>query len=246
MSSAMPPIFVISLTREPERRALMAQELTGFDFEFFEGVDGAALDVASFADRLDTMWFRIMRRRNLRPGEVGCFLSHYGLWERLVETRTPYALILEDDARLEDGFREIVAEVMSIQDEWDIAYLAETKRPQRMVRMVAALDSGRRLIQCRRRMSGRGYLIRLEAAEVLLRYCWRIRSQIDDLYSKWWKNGLRVYAVDPAIVRDAGMPSSITAAGPWPTLKRTPSERVAGFPYRKADMLFSRARAKSK
>lgn len=162
----------------------MAQELTGFDFEFFEGVDGAALDVASFADRLDTMWFRIMRRRNLRPGEVGCFLSHYGLWERLVETRTPYALILEDDARLEDGFREVVVDVMSIQDEWDIAYLAETKNPQRMVGMIATLDKGRRLIQCRSRMSGRGYLIRLEAAKVLLWFCWRIRSQIDDLYSK--------------------------------------------------------------
>ena len=215
MLSSLPPIFVISLGREPERRALMAQELTGFDFEFFEGVDGAALDVASIADRLDTMWFRIMRRRNLRPGEIGCFLSHYGLWERLVETRTPCALILEDDARLEDGFREIVAEVMSIQDEWDVAYLAETKRPQRVVRMMAELDSGRRLIQVRRRMSGRGYLIRLEAAEFLLGYCWRIRSQIDDLYSRWWKNGLRVYAVDPEIVRDAQLPSSIAAAGTW-------------------------------
>lgn len=219
--NAMPPIFVISLAREPERRALMAQELTGFDFKFVEGVEGAALDVASFADRLDTLWFRIMRRRNLRPGEIGCFLSHYGLWERLVETRTPHALILEDDARLEGGFREIVAEIMSIQDEWDVAYLAETKRPQRVVRTIATLDGGRRLIQCRSRMSGRGYLVRLEAAEVLLRYCWRIRSQIDDLYSQWWKNGLRIYAVDPEIVCDARLPSSITAAGPWSKQGRT-------------------------
>ena len=75
-----PPIFVISLAREAERRARMAQELAGFDFEFFDAVDGRTLDAAQYAHRLDAEWFRIMRGRELAPGEIGCFLSHYGLW----------------------------------------------------------------------------------------------------------------------------------------------------------------------
>jgi len=168
------------------------------------------------------------------------------LWEHLVETGIPCALVLEDDARLEDGFRKVVAEAVKIQDEWDVVYLAAMKKPLRTVRMIAALDGCRWLIQCRRRTGGVGYLIRLDAAKALLHYCWRIRSPIDYLYTGWWDNGLRVYAIDPAIVRHAGMPSTIMTweGGKWPKLKRTLLEHAAGYFWRKADKLLSRARSK--
>ncbi len=41
----MPPIFVVSLVREAERRARMRKELKAqqLDFEFFDAVDGAGL-----------------------------------------------------------------------------------------------------------------------------------------------------------------------------------------------------------
>ena len=224
----------------------MAQELTGFDFEFFDAVEGRTLDAAQYAHRMDAEWFRIMRGRELAPGEIGCFLSHYGLWERLVETRTPCALILEDDARLEDGFAAAVGEAVKIAAEWDVVYLARMKKPLRTVRTVAVLDGCRRLIQCRRRTGGIGYLIRLEAAEALLHYCWRIRTPIDYLYTGWWDNGLRVYAVDPPVVRHAGMPSTImTWKGKWPKLRRTPLEHAAAYLNRKADKMLSRARSKA-
>ncbi|MCY3754051.1 MAG: glycosyltransferase family 25 protein [Alphaproteobacteria bacterium] len=242
-----PPIFVISLAREVERRTRMVQELAGFDFEFFDAVDGRTLDTAQYAHRMDAEWFRIMRGRELAPGEIGCFLSHYGVWERLVGTGTRSALILEDDARLEDGFAAVIGEAMKIAAEWDVVYLARMKRPLRTVRTVAVLDGCRRLIQCRRRTGGIGYLIRLEAAEALLHYCWRIRTPIDYLYTGWWDNGLRVYAVDPPVVRHAEMPSTIMTwkGGKWPKLKRTALEHAAGYLHRRADKLLSLARAKS-
>lgn len=76
MSSAVPPIFVISLAREAERHARMAQKFAGFDFEFFDAVDGFVLDPTEHAHRMDAEWFCIMRGRALAPGEIGCFLSH--------------------------------------------------------------------------------------------------------------------------------------------------------------------------
>lgn len=89
-------------------------------------------------------------------------------------------------------------------------------------------------------------IVGVSAAEALLHYCWRIRTPIDYLYTGWWDNGLRVYAVDPPVVRHAGMPSTfMTGKGKWPKLKRTPLERAAGYLHRRADMLLSRARAKS-
>ena len=155
-------------------------------------------------------------------------------WSR---TGTPSALILEDDARLENGFAAVIGEAMKIAAEWDVVYLARMKRPLRTVRTVAVLDGCRRLIQCRRRTGGIGYLIRLEAAEALLHYCWRIRTPIDYLYTGWWDNGLRVYAVDPPVVRHAEMPSTIMTwkGGKWPKLKRTALEHAAGYLHRRAD-----------
>ena len=71
----------------------------------------------------------------LAPREIGCFLLHYGVWERLVETGTPCALVLEANALLDNGFAVIVDEAMKVADEWDVAYLA-------------ALDGCRWLVQC--------------------------------------------------------------------------------------------------
>ena len=56
------------------------------------------------------------------------------------------------------------------------------------------------------------------SAEALLHYCWRIRAPVDWLYAEWWRNGLVFLAVDPAIVRGAGWPSTI---GTRPKVRRT-------------------------
>lgn len=246
MPYAFPPIFVISLQRETERREAMRQELSGFDFEFFDAQDGDAIDWRHYRHRLDAEWFRIMRGRELSPGEIGCFLSHYGVWERIVEAEIPLAIVLEDDARLEDGFRETIAELLKYHAAFDVAYLAHMKKPLRTVCTIASMDSGRRLIQCRRRTGGVGYIVRLGGAEALLRHCWRIRAPIDYLYTGWWENGLRVYAVEPGIVRHAGMPSTIMTVGKWPKVKRTATERAAGYLYRKGDILLSHARSRER
>ncbi len=37
--------------------------------------------------------------RPLNMGEIGCFMSHYHIWQEMVEKNVTRALILEDDAR---------------------------------------------------------------------------------------------------------------------------------------------------
>ena len=128
MANAFPPIIVISLGRVAERRAAMQRELAGFDFEFFEAVDGNALDESVYRHRMQTEWWKLMRGRQLSPGEIGCFLSHYGVWQRIVETGTPFALILEDDARLEDTFADRVEELMGMTVREIQAHLHELYR----------------------------------------------------------------------------------------------------------------------
>lgn len=238
MSNKLPPIFVISLSRATERRAAMQRELAGFEFEFVEAVDGERLDMDLYRHRLQTEWWRRMRGRELSRGEIGCFLSHYAVWERLVQTETPYAIILEDDARLEDGFASVVEEILKAEAQWDFVYLALRKR-YRMDRVLALLGGRWSLARVRRRAGGTvGYLIRREAAEILLHHCWRIRAPIDWLTAEWWQNGLRYYAVDRKIVSHAGVPSIIRT---FPKVRRTALEHIAAGFYRWADRLHLRA-----
>ena len=243
MPSAFPPIFVISLERDIERRAAMQRELAGFDFEFFDAVDGDKLDESEYRHRMQTDWWRIMRGRELAQGQIGCLLSNWLIWQRMVEAGTPSAIVLQDDARLEDGFATIIEEIMKADVEWDIVNLAP-KRQYRIDRMLAVLDGVRWLVRYRRRFGGAvGYLIRLEAAEALLHYCWRIRAPIDWLYAEWWQNGLVFLAVDPAIVRHAGVRPTIETG---PKTKRTVLEHLAATFYRWGDRLHMHAARKSK
>ncbi len=97
-------IAVINLARSTDRRELIKANLTrlGLGFEFFAGIDawqGEHLDFSQhIAAEVPSDFFR-----PLSAGEIGCFASHYLLWQRCVEAREPL-VITEDDVVVDDGF----------------------------------------------------------------------------------------------------------------------------------------------
>ncbi len=120
------PIFVINLPRATDRREKISRALTELAgrFEIVEAVDGATLPPADYEHRLRQDLARSRRRRELSAGEIGCFLSHYNLWARMVEENIPHALILEDDAVL-DIDTLVVANVLPMAGwDWDVVSLA--------------------------------------------------------------------------------------------------------------------------
>ena len=60
MLNGMPPIFVVSLVRETDRRARMQKELKArqLDFNFFDAVDGAELAESCYRHRMQEQWWR--------------------------------------------------------------------------------------------------------------------------------------------------------------------------------------------
>ncbi|GAB6276968.1 MAG: glycosyltransferase family 25 protein [Rectinema sp.] len=92
--------FVISLSGDDVRRSFMRRQLDalGIDYEFFDAIRGS--------ERIgDLRWYddvsvHHLEGRSLRPGEVGCALSHTAAYAEIVKRSLPWALILEDDAVL--------------------------------------------------------------------------------------------------------------------------------------------------
>ncbi|XP_065200930.1 glycosyltransferase 25 family member [Planococcus citri] len=125
-------IFVINLKRRKERRERMLYGMRelGIDFSFVEAVDGKTLDEA----QLKEMGVSLMKdyedpyhKRPMKKGEIGCFLSHYKLWKKMIAENYEQILILEDDVRFEkhflSKFKNLLDELRGPGLRWDLAYL---------------------------------------------------------------------------------------------------------------------------
>ncbi|WP_344963445.1 glycosyltransferase family 25 protein [Oceanisphaera sediminis] len=95
------PVFVISLKRSQERRDYIASQLQaqGIDFSFFDAIDGSdksnpLLKRYNYTKRL---W--LTSGKMPTNGEIGCYASHYSLWQKCVDMNQPL-VVVEDDAKI--------------------------------------------------------------------------------------------------------------------------------------------------
>lgn len=91
------PVFVINLDSATARLEKITRELhaRGIGFERIAAVDGRRLaDPGQFVSPFS----RLISPAGLLPQEIGCWLSHRKVWERIAADRIPLALVLEDDA----------------------------------------------------------------------------------------------------------------------------------------------------
>ena len=185
------PIFVISLARATDRRTDIVQRLdaAGVDYEIVDAVDGLDLDLTTLKDRLSS--------KSMGRGVIGCFLSHYNLWQRMIDEQTPAAVILEDDAVWDDDFFAVVQKLPTVEWQWDFINCSYA-RPIEAETVLCQLTDNRRLIRSKRPpWFTMGYVISLSGAVKLQKYCYKIRTGIDGQMREYWRYGLDLYIVDP-------------------------------------------------
>lgn len=92
--------YIINLKKDEERRKHMKDICSKYhlsNYEFVEAVYGKDLS----ADEINTLFdLKLAYKRygrDLILGEIGCTLSHYKCYKKLINSDEPYALILEDD-----------------------------------------------------------------------------------------------------------------------------------------------------
>ncbi|XP_058805518.1 glycosyltransferase 25 family member [Phymastichus coffea] len=132
-------VYMINLVRRPERRRRMLtcfNEL-GISVEIVDAVDGRTLNESllnAWNIKMMPSYEDPYHKRPMTMGEVGCFLSHYIVWNRIVEDEHSNALVLEDDVRFEPYFRQkvqyILQELEKFQSDYDLVYVGR-KRMQK-------------------------------------------------------------------------------------------------------------------
>lgn len=100
--------FLVNLDRNTERLAWMQEQLgkLGIAYERFPAVDGRALSKEERQRVYSPARAWLANGHLLQPGELGCALSHLGIYRRLVDENIPYALLLEDDCTFDDDFMD--------------------------------------------------------------------------------------------------------------------------------------------
>jgi glycosyl transferase family 25 len=205
------PVFVINLPDDAERRRHMTSLLAalGLRAEFVPAVDGRCISDADRADYNEGLALRIYGHA-MTDAEIGCYLSHYRLYERIVRERIGAALILEDDLEASPDLPAIVRDVLACADNgWQVVRLeslrGRVRKPSsakfRGTR-VADLAGGAGLYRLRTHVLGAGaYLIRGEGAARMVEYGRHIFMPIDQTMDRFWENGIQPYVVRPFPVR---------------------------------------------
>ena len=219
MSVPLPfPVFVINMERDTARREYIAAKLdeAGIAAEFVTAVDGRLLDAAGRAAYDRDRALRIYGVE-MRDSEIGCFLSHRRLYERIVREGIDTALILEDDVVIRPTLAGTLLQLAACPyRDWLVirldTKLGRVEHPAsakyRGAR-VADLDGSVALFRLRTQVLGVGaYLIRREGAQRMISYSRRIFMPIDQTMDRYWENGIIPHVVRPfPVAQDDGFGS---------------------------------------
>ena len=112
---------IINLKRREDRKKSMASKLSEQNitkYDFFEAVDGKLLEPSPNIKNLVKN-----NDFNYRKGVIGCALSHYTIWNNLInDNKNSYYVILEDDIKLTPNFNILLDKCISIIKSQNIEY----------------------------------------------------------------------------------------------------------------------------
>ncbi|XP_012279221.1 glycosyltransferase 25 family member [Orussus abietinus] len=170
----MDEVYMINLERRPERRVRMERcfKELGIDAKLVKAVDGRTIDTKMFDNWGMSMMPTYLDPYHKRPmtnGEVGCFLSHFLIWEEVVSNNYTRVMILEDDIRFEPYFRRkvnfIISELTRLDLDWDLVYLGRKRMQEQEEPMVEGSEF---LVHAGYSYWTLGYMLSLKGAQKLI------------------------------------------------------------------------------
>ena len=182
-------------------------------FKRVAAVDGSAVELMGIVTPEVEEGIKYVEKTGLRSstqlsrGMIGCYKSHYKVWDEIYSSGKPYGLVFEDDAEMDQDLYKKTAHRLDFPEHWDIILLGH-------VRLID-YEKGPRpgLLLVREFWGTHGYLIsRRGVANMMLYRDMPITLQIDGFMSKLAQEGkLLIYALDPPLVHQGNFGTDIQA-----------------------------------
>jgi glycosyl transferase family 25 len=209
------PILVINLAGSTARWRKVSAALAscGLAFERHEAADGRILPKEELA-RL-APWDPAAFFKPLSPGEVGCYLSHVSVAERIVREGWPRTLVLEDDFLLADDFVVRLEDLLALPG--PPIDLIKIEGELRGGEPVAVTPGGQKLYRHRRPPSRTAaQLWSLEGARKFLAAAHPFLRPVDVQLKHWWEHGMQIVYVRPPLVLDGDATGATSTIGARP------------------------------
>ncbi len=195
------PVFVISLERATDRRTDIRARLeaAGFQYTIVDAVDGQNL--SNYNYRADDRSHKFLRGRKVSNNEIGCYLSHYNLWQKMVTENIEVALIFEDDAKWDDDLVKVIDDIMALKEQWGMCLLTDDKNC-RFFRKLHAVGKDRFLgYPLKRTMALTGYILKREAAANMSKQFAVVYEPVDMAIARHWEYDCMRFSVRPHPIR---------------------------------------------
>ena len=181
---------------------------------FFDAVRGSALSADERQPFLASgreYWYS----GPMRDGAMGCSLSHFGVWQTMIDEGIEAAVVLEDDAVPTSDGHGILADSLNAlhgrRDRLDLVLLHKRSiRP--LVRITGGNDGEPGLAILRYNDFGaESYFITARCAEYLLSKPERYLFEVDLFLQHWWRHDphIDILHLEPALFQEEGRPSLI-------------------------------------
>ncbi|MCP9810298.1 glycosyltransferase family 25 protein [Cyanobium sp. HWJ4-Hawea] len=221
--------IIINLKRSKKRLEFITSQCRALRIEYaiIEAVDGTKLSLEAVSD------FSNIRRKAyqkeklkpetwlIRPGVVGCAISHINCYKKIINDGMEAALILEDDASLSQAIKAALEDstinnMLAIKKA-DIIQLAAVKEEnlyQPEIRLAGRIKTTTGLVLGKPSKIIPGtscYIISKTGAEKLLHYCLPLRYASDQILANCAYYGLSYYASKRAVsIQNRHLESTIT------------------------------------
>lgn len=129
-----PHVFVILLARCQDRcdhvHKVILPQLTCCNVKVHNAIDGKTENLQDACQRLGVT----VDNDKLLKGQIACSLSHISVWSEIIEQKIPYAIVLEDDAFVNDAenfLLTIKSTLNELPSDWEYVNLYVCERHRR-------------------------------------------------------------------------------------------------------------------
>lgn len=189
-------IVVISDENNEARRQNATQEFKkhNVEFRFFDAVMANRMS----KEELD---IKALKDTFLSPSEIGCALSHCGVYDEFLKSDEKSIMICEDDIYFTDYFNyDSLLQIKEFLEETDELRLVVLQKSIYHHKLIRSVGDNINLYSTRNAFCTHGYMINRAAAENIKKLQTPVKFEIDAYKFYYWLDACKLYCLDKDLI----------------------------------------------
>ena len=182
-------IYIINLEKSTDRKAYIQA------IHFFKAINGKENPNHPLFQRYNEKKRLNVKGYPLTLNQLGCYASHYSMWEKCVELDSPI-IVLEDDAKFKDNFLDVLDFINSEKNTFEFFWL-QPDRLKNKRKLVADFGHFSVYQFSKGFIGATGYYLTPKAAKKFLAQSQEWYLTVDVTMDRFFENKVPPYAIVP-------------------------------------------------